>query len=411
MTVARMIPYGQQWVNEEDIQAVGDVLRSSRLTTGPSVAEFERRFAEVVGAKHAVAVSSGTAALHLAMAAAGIGPGDRTITSPNTFLASANCSAYVGAVPDFCDIDPVTYNMCPNSLQQLWRDDVRAVVAVDYAGQSSDMPTISKLAHSRGAVVIEDASHAVGGRFVHDGRAWKIGGHPWADATIFSFHPVKTITTGEGGMLVTDNEHYAAKARELRNHGMVRETSRLVGLGSGGHFTERGPWYYEMQQLGFNYRISDLQCALGISQLNRLSTFVTRRREIVQQYNDAFHKLDCVTTPGLRNDRDAAEISWHLYTLLVDFRSMGKTRTQVMEELRSRGVNTQVLYIPVYLQPWYVEAFGYRDGKCPVAERYYQRALSLPLFAAMDDRDVETVIQAVYSTAEANTPAFNEPSS
>ena len=416
-----MIPYTRQSIDESDIAAVTDVLRSDWLTCGPKVAEFEKQFADFVGAKHAVAVNSGTAALHLAMAAAEIGPGNRVITSPNTFLASANCAAYVGATPDFCDIDPITHNLCPISLGENWKSDTQAVVAVDYAGQSADMPAIANVARSRGAIVIEDACHAVGGQFSHAGEGWKIGGHPWADMTTFSFHPAKTMTTGEGGMLVTDNDTYADRARCLRTHGMIRDPDRFTGLvdvspsphgkESGGSdaadrcsrtphemhaaINECGTWSYEMQELGFNYRMSDFQCALGLNQLSRVPQFVARRREIVKKYNDNLKHLDSVATPQLRNHLDKDRISWHLYTLRVNFSAIEKTRSQVMEELRSEGVGTQVLYIPVYLQPWYRRTYGYSLGKCPIAESYYQQSLSLPLFPSMTNDDINTVLQSV----------------
>jgi perosamine synthetase len=389
-----MIPYGRQDINNDDVAAVADALRSGWLTTGPKVAEFENQFAELVGAKHAVAVSNATAALHLAMLVANIGPGDRVITSPNTFVASANCAAYVGGIPDFCDIDPVSYTLCSQSLQANWTPDVKAVVAVDYAGQTADMPAIAEIARKNGAVVIEDACHAVGGRFEHEGRPWKVGGHPWADMTTFSFHPVKTMTTGEGGMLVTDNDDYAAKARTLRTHGIVREPGSFVGLGDLA-FEERGPWYYEMQDLGYNFRITDFQCALGLSQLERLDSFVSRRREIVATYNAAFSEISSLQTPVLRNPADEALTSWHLYTVQIDFQALKTTRTQFMMSLREAGIGSQVLYIPVHLQPWYQKTYGYEMGKCPVAEEFYLRALSLPLFPEMTDLDVTHVINSV----------------
>jgi len=416
----QVLAYGRQSINEGDIEAVCNVLRSDYLTGGPKVEEFEERFAEKVGARHAVAVNSATSALHLAMLAAGTGRGDRVITSPNTFLASANCAAFVGATPDFADIDPVSYNLDPASLERTWTPDVKAVVAVDYAGQPCEMPSIARLAREHGAIVIEDACHGVGGGFVHDGRTWKLGGHPWADMTIFSFHPVKTMTTGEGGMLVTDNEVWAERARRLRSHGIVRQPSLFQGLGPDAgsqplgaakrsedgstpmnheqplnpQLAERGPWYYEMQDLGYNYRITDIQCALGLAQLKRLDQFVARRREIVRQYNEAFASLPWLRTPGLARPENRDLTSWHLYTVQIDFTSIGKTRTEVMSGLKRRGVGTQVLYIPVYLQPWYRQTYGYKPGKCPKAEEYYQRALSLPLYPAMSDADVERVITA-----------------
>jgi perosamine synthetase len=391
-----MIPYGKQSISEEDIAAVAEVLRSDYLTCGPEVEAFESEFAAMLGAKHAVAVCNATAALHLAMLVAKIGPGDRVITSPNTFVASANCAAFVEAVPDFCDIDPKTYNICPEALARDWQDDTKAVVAVAYAGQSADMPAIAEIAHTRGAIVIEDGCHGTGGGFTHQGKDYKIGGHPWADMTTFSFHPVKTMTTGEGGILVTDNDQYAQTARLLRSHGITRDHEEFLGLGSEElGLAEHGPWYYEMKHLGFNFRITDLQCALGRSQLKRLPEFIARRRDIVARYNDALAGLPWLEIPGVSDERDRDAISWHLYTVQIDFDKIGKTRTEVMMELREQGIGTQVLYIPVHLQPWYRQTYGYVQGKCPVAETYYTRALSLPIYPNMSDVDVETVINAV----------------
>ncbi len=389
------LPYGRHSIGRDDLEAVLETLQSDFLTTGPKAIEFENAFADYVGAKYAVAVSSGTAALHLAAIAAGLGPGDRVVTSPNTFLSSANCAAFVGATPDFSDIDPITYNLCANQLADNWKPDTQAVVAVDYAGQTADMPAIAEVARSHGAIVIEDACHAVGSRFVHADQTWTVGGHPWADITIFSFHPVKTMTAGEGGMIVTDNRQYAETARRLRISGVTRQPDELVGLGIGGAFDERGPWYYEMQDLGFNYRITDFQCALGLNQLGKVEQFIARRREIVQKYNQAFADVPAIQTPGLRNELDRDLTSWHLYTVQIDFEEFGLSRTELMNELRYRGVGSQVLYIPVHLQPWYQKTYGYSLGKCPIAERYYQRALSLPLYPTMTDEEVDTVIEVV----------------
>ncbi|HEX5398551.1 MAG TPA: DegT/DnrJ/EryC1/StrS family aminotransferase, partial [Verrucomicrobiae bacterium] len=288
-----------------------------------------------------------------------------------------------------------SHNLNPSALERAWQPDVKAVVAVDYAGQPCDLPAIAKIARERGAIVIEDACHGVGGGFVHEGRPWKLGGHPWADMAVFSFHPVKTMTTAEGGMLVTDNEDWARRARQLRSHGIVREASHFLPSASCPLTSERGPWYYEMQTLGYNYRLTDIQCALGISQLKRLDQFVARRREIVRRYNETLGNLPWLRTPGLANPKNLDLISWHLYTVQMDFEGIGKTRTQVMNELRARGIGTQVLYIPVHLQPWYRQTFGYGAGKCPVAEQYYRRCLSLPLYPAMSNDDREQVIQAI----------------
>lgn len=406
-SASALLPYGRQTISEDDIAAVVAVLRSDFLTQGPVIEAFEQRFAKRVGARYAVAVNSATAALHLALRVAGVGPGHRVVTSPITFLASANAAAYVGATPDFCDIDPVTYTLDPRALEKTWKSDTRAVVAVDYAGQACDMPEIARIARARNAIVVEDACHGVGGAFhskATPGRAWKLGGHAWADLTVFSFHPVKTMTTGEGGMLVTGRKDLADLARTLRSHGIVREPKRFVTPADDALLGEKGPWFYEMQELGFNYRLTDLQCALGLSQLSRLESFLARRREIVAAYNTAFADLEWLRTPGLRNPDDAATTSWHLYTAQIDFTALGRTRTQTMAELRAAGIGSQVLYVPVYLQPWYRKTFGYGPGKCPVAEAFYTRALSLPLFPAMSDADVGHVIASVHALALAAVP-------
>ncbi|MGJ8648972.1 MAG: DegT/DnrJ/EryC1/StrS family aminotransferase [Opitutaceae bacterium] len=430
-----MLPYGKQSISDDDIAAVVSALKSDYLTTGPEVEAFEREFAEMIGAKHAVAVCNATAALHLAMLVAEVGTSDRVVTSPNTFLSSANCAAFVGATPDFADIDPATYNLCPKALEANWQDDTKAVVAVAYAGLPSEMPAIAEVARKRGAIVIEDGCHGPGGGFVHEGKFYKIGGHPWADITTFSFHPVKTMTTGEGGMVVTDNDEFAERAKLLRGHGMTRDAEAFtVFTGEPSSLSPQasafkspvsalnttGPWTYEMQELGYNYRITDFQCALGRSQLKKLPEFIRRRQEIVDQYNDALADLPWMQTPkatGYRSqasgDRGQASdnseqkspapcspppapcVSYHLYTVQIDFEALGKSRSEVMAELREQGVGTQVLYIPVYLQPWYQKTYGYGVGKCPRAEAYYQKALSLPLFPAMTNADVEHVIKHV----------------
>jgi dTDP-4-amino-4,6-dideoxygalactose transaminase len=334
------------------------------------------------------------------MLVAGIGAGDRVVTSANTFLSSANCAAFVGATPDFCDINPDTYVMCADALEHMWADDIKAVIPVAYAGQSADMPRIAEIARKRNAIIIEDACHGTGGGFVRDGIAYKQGSHPWADITTFSFHPVKTLTTGEGGILVTDNDDYAAHARLLRSHGMTRDEEDFVGLGSTTlPINEYGPWYYEMQQLGYNYRITDIQCALGLSQLNRLPDFIHKRRLIVNRYNQAFESVSWIKTPSITNDEDREHVSWHLYTLQIDFHSLGKTRSDVMTELRESGIGSQVLYIPVYLQPYYRNTYGYSEGKCPNAEEYYKQCLSIPLYPDLTDIEIDKVINTVYGLA------------
>jgi len=390
------IPYGRQDINAEDIEAVTAALGSDYLTSGPRIEEFENAFARFIGARYAVAVCNATSALHLAMRVVDAGPGDRVVTSPNTFLSSANCAAFVGATPDFSDIDPVTYNLCPDRLEEDWQDDTRAIVAVAYAGQAADMPRIAEACRSRGAVIIEDACHGTGGGFRHGGTSYKLGAHPWADITTFSFHPVKALTTGEGGMLVTDNADYAERARHLRSHGVTRNPDKFETPDSDPLLlSERGSWYYEMTELGYNYRITDLQCALGLSQMKRLEQFIARRREIVSAYNTAFASIPHLQTPITLNPDDSGEVSWHLYTTQIDFERLGLTRTAYMDRLREHGIGSQVLYIPVHLQPYYRKKFGYGPGKCPNAENYYEKALSLPLFPQMTDDELNHVIDTV----------------
>ena len=374
-----MIPYGRQCLDDEDIQSVVAVLKGDWLTCGPSVELFEKELCAYTGARHAIAVSNGTAALHIAMLAAGTEQGDRVITSPNTFLASANCAEYTGATADFADIDPDTLNLSPLALESVWTADAKAVVAVDFAGRPCDMPAIAEIARARGGVVIEDAAHALGSRFEHEGKVYSVGSHPWVDMTTFSFHPVKTLTTGEGGAILTDSAELADRCRLFRNHGMERNRPDE-------------PWFYEMKQPGFNYRITDLQCALGSSQLRRLEEFIHRRQEIVDSYNSNFQTMEHLQTP---NPFSKGRSAWHLYAVQIDFAAIGKSRAQVMKELLERGVGTQVHYIPVHLQTYYRDKYGYAPGKCPNAEALYERCLSLPLFPSMSDGDVAQVVDAV----------------
>lgn len=384
-----IIPYGRQAIDQQDIDAVIGVLQGDWLTCGPDVASFEQQLAEYCGAKHAIAVSNGTAALHVSMLAARIGPGDRVVTSPNTFLASANCAEYVGASVGFSDIDPASLNLDPALLEQDWQTGTKAVVAVDFAGQPCNMPEIARIAREQGAVVIEDAAHAIGSRFEFEGTEYSVGGHPWADMTTFSFHPVKTMTSGEGGAIVTDNEELAERCRLLRSHGMMKKRPDE-------------PWHYEMPELGFNYRITDIQCALAAAQLKKLDGFVERRQVITDRYNEAFAGLGWLACPQQAGDGCFAptRVAWHLYVAQIDYNAIGKTRAQVMAELLDAGVGTQVHYIPVHTQPYYMNKYGYREGDFPVVESCYSRCLSLPLFPAMTDVDVETVVSAVKGISE-----------
>lgn len=390
------LPYGRQTIGEDDIQAVVDVLRSDFLTCGPRVEEFEKEFAKYIGSKHAISFCNATGALHIALLAGGIKKGDRVLTSPLTFLSSANCAAFVGATPDFVDIDPETLLFSAESFERLLTDDVKAIVPVDLAGLSPDMPRIAQIARERGILIVEDACHATGGGFEYQGKIWKTGGHPWADMTVFSFHPVKTLTTGEGGMITTDNDELARKIRLLRAHGIVRDPEQFTGLGDhSASMDEKGPWYYEMHELGYNYRLTDIQCALGSSQLKKLPDFIKKRQEIVARYNEAFSNVEWIQTPFIPSEATRALVSWHLYSLRIDFEALGKTRSDVMKELKEKGIGSQVLYIPVHLQPWYRKTYGYGVGKCPVAEREYIGLLSLPLFPSMNDSDISHVISSV----------------
>lgn len=384
-----LIPYGRQVLDEADINAVVQCLRGDWLTCGPTVAAFETALADYCGAKHVIAVSNGTAALHLAILAARIGPQDKVVTSPNTFLASANCAEYVGAETWFSDIDPVSYNLDPQRLETNWKNGTKAVVAVDFAGQPCNMPEIARIARCHGATVIEDASHSIGSRFEYHGKEYTVGGHTWADMTTFSFHPVKTMTTGEGGAIATNDDELAERCRSLRSHGMVKNRPDE-------------PWYYEMAELGFNYRITDIQCALGVSQLKKLDGFIERRRQIVERYNDAFTGIKWLKRPSTPEFGvfSPARVAWHLYVVQIDFPTIGKSRAEVMKELLEAGVGTQVHYIPVHMQIYYQKKYGCGLGDCPVDEAYYDRCLSLPLFAAMTDEDVEQVIATVNGLAK-----------
>jgi UDP-4-amino-4,6-dideoxy-N-acetyl-beta-L-altrosamine transaminase len=381
----KCLPYGQQAVDEEDIAAVVSVLRSDWLTQGPVVAAFEEALAEYCGARYAVAVSSGTAALHLACLAAGVGPRDVGLTSPITFVASANCVAYCGGKPTFVDVEPTTITMDPSALEAACeRHRPKVIVPVDFAGQPADLPTIYSIARRYGALVIEDAAHSLGANYQHEGHDFRTGSCAHADMAVFSFHPVKHITTGEGGAVLTNDQSLYQRLQALRSHGITPNGARLAG--------DKETWYYEQPELGFNYRITDLQCALGLSQLRKLSAFVGRRRELVQRYRDLMADLAgevtlLTETPGRRS-------SYHL--LVAQLRGGAHRRRHVFERLHAEGIRAQVHYIPVHLQPWYWHQFGYREGDFPKAEAYYAGCMSLPLFPRMSDTDVKRVVAALH---------------
>ena len=374
---ATLLPYGRQSISEEDIQAVTDVLRSDWLTTGPKVAQFEEALAAWVGAKYAVAFSSGTAALHGAAFAAGLKAGDEAITSPLTFAATANCVLYQGARPVFADVSSDTLNLDPDRLAERITPNTRAVLPVDYAGHPADLDPILAFAERHGLTVIEDACHALGAEY-HGRRTGSI-----AHMSVFSFHPVKHLATGEGGMVTTDRADLAESLRRFRNHGISSDARQRHASGQ---------WHYEMVSLGFNYRLTDIACALGLSQLKRLEANLARRREIAARYSAAFRKTSGVIVPSERPDVLPA---WHLYPVRVNPAQLNAGRAHIFRALRAENIGVNVHYIPVHLHPYYRERFGFQGGEYPVSEAAYEQLISLPMFHAMSDEDVQDVIEAV----------------
>ena len=382
-----MLPYGRQTIEDDDIAAVAQALRGDFLTTGPTVEAFERAFAETVGARHAVACANGTAALHLAMLALEVGPGDAIVAPSITFLATANCARFVGAEVVFADVDPTTGLMTPQTLAEaLARLDgrrLRAVLPVHLRGDAADLPGLKALAEAAGAVLVEDAPHALGTRTTFGNEAGLIGDCTHSAMATFSFHPVKTIATGEGGMVTTNDPALAERLRRLRSHGMVRPEGA-------------DPWWYEMPEVGFNYRLPDILCALGLSQLAKLDRFAARRRALAARYETAL-------APLARLVRPAARPAWsdpvlHLMSVLIDFEAAGRSRRQVVETLKARGVGTQVHYIPVHTQPYYRQRYGELD--LPGARAWYERCLSLPFYPGMEDADVDRVVGALAEALE-----------
>jgi len=383
----KYLPYGLHWIDEDDIQEVLKVLRSDWITQGPKVKEFEEKLANYCGAKYAVTVSSGTAALHLACLALDVEPGDEVITSPITFLATSNSVLYCGGKPVFVDIDEKTYNIDGNKIEEKINKNTKGIIPVDFAGQPCDLDRIREIANKYNLWVIEDATHALGAEY--NGK--KIGG--LSDLTIFSFHPVKAITTGEGGAIATNNSVLYERLLMLRSHGVTKDSSKFETENAK---LEGGQWYYEMQELGYNYRITDFQCALGISQLKKLDKFIERRREIVQIYNEAFKNIEEVIIPY---EKPNVKSACHLYVLQIDFEKIGKTRKELFDYMRENNILLQVHYIPVYLQPYY-QQLGYKEGICPNAEDFYQREISLPLYPSMRNRDVKYIINAILKYLE-----------
>ncbi len=377
------INYGHQYIDEADIQAVVDVLRSDYLTCGPKIAELEKKLCRITGAKYAVVCSNGTAGLHIACLAAGVGAGDEVITTPITFAASANCALYCGAKPVFADINPETYNIDPASVEKCVTDKTKAVVAVDYTGQSVELEPLLKLCREKNLILIEDGAHVIG--TTYQGR--KNGSI--ADMTMFSFHPVKTVTAGEGGAVLTNSEEYYQKLLLYRAHGITRDERFLE------HESD-GAWYYEQLVLGYNYRMTDMQAALLISQLDKLELFSRRRKEIVARYNEAFSEIPGIIVQKEIPDSDTTR---HLYILRIKPEEFSIGRKRFFDALAAENVCCNVHYIPTYYFPYY-EKLGYRKGICPNAEKLYEEIITLPLYYAMTDEDVESVIRAVRKLVE-----------
>ena len=371
MSTNKYIPYGRQNIDEDDIKAVVEVLRSDYVTTGPKVNEFEERVANYCGAKYAVAIANGTAALHAACIAAGIGKGDEVITTPITFVASSNCVLYCGGTPVFADIDEKTYNIDPDDIERKITSKTKAIIAVHFAGQPCDMDRINEIARRHNLIVIEDAAHALGAEY----KGRKIGSI--SDMTTFSFHPVKHITTGEGGMILTNNKDLYEKLILARTHGITKNPDKMEKCDGG--------WYYEHISLGYNYRITDFQCALGISQMNKLDKFVAERRKIAAKYDKAFENDDRIVTPYQSPEGKSA---YHLYVIKIG------NRKEMFDKLRVAGIGVIVHYIPVYTQPYYRHN-GYENTKCVNAEQYYECALSLPIYPGLTDEEQQYVIDKV----------------
>ena len=372
------LPYGHQWLDERDLSAVVEALKGDWITQGPTVNEFEQRVADYCGARYAVAVSSGTAALHAACAVAGIAAGDEVVTTPLTFAATANAVVYCGGKPVFADIRPDTLNIDPAEIEKRITPQTKAILPVDFTGHPADLDAIRDIARAHDLIVIEDAAHALGAEY----HGHKIGG--LSDMTVLSFHPVKHITTGEGGMILTNSKTFYEKLKIFRHHGIVKDPDKLT--------RDEGPWYYEIQNLGYNLRITDFQCALGLSQLSKLDRFVRRRREIAAQYTEAFSQLPEVITPREANDVKAA---YHIYVIQLRTELLRVGRREIFEALRAENIGVNVHYVPVHYHPFYQRKFGYQRGDYPHTEHYYQRAITLPLFPKMGDQDVQDVIEAV----------------
>ncbi len=373
----KFIPYGQQFIDEDDIKAVSEVLRGAYLTSGPKAEEFEQKLCELTGAKYAVAISNGTSALHAACYAAGITVGDEVITTPMTFAASANCVLYCGGTPVFADIDPKTWNIDPKKIEEKITPKTKAVIAVDFTGQSVQIDEIKAICEKHNLIFIQDAAHSIGTKY----KGVHVGNH--ADLTTFSFHPVKTITCGEGGAILTNNEEYYKKMSLFRSHGITRDANLLTQTPFNG--------YNEQLELGYNYRMTDLQAALGISQLKKLDIFSKRRTEIVNKYNEAFANVPEII---LQEEITESETTRHLYIIRLNSKLLKGNRDEIYKALNKENIGLQVHYIPVYFHPYY-QNLGYKKGLCSEAEALYEEIITIPLYYSLTDSDVESVIKAV----------------
>lgn len=367
------IPYGHQTIDRQDIKEVINALKSNWITQGPKIEEFEKAIARYCGAKYAVVVSSGTAALHAAYATAGIGSYDEVITSPITFAATANMISFCGAKPVFVDIKKDTLTIDPKKIEKKINRKTKAIVPVDFAGHPADYDQIIQIAKKHGLLIIEDAAHSLGARY----KGKKIGSI--SDMTILSFHPVKVITTGEGGAIITNNRTFYEKLKIFRQHGIIKKP-------------KKGKWYYEIKYPGFNYRLTDFQCALGLSQLKKIDKFIKRRREIVTKYNKAFKDMEEIITP---TERNYVKSAWHIYVIQLRLKKLKTGRKKIFEAFQTAGLGVQVHYIPLQLQPFYQKKFGYKKGNFPIAEHYYERAITLPLFPKMTNKEIDKVIKTV----------------
>ena len=377
------ISYGRHCIDQKDLKSVAKALRSDYLTQGPMIEKFERAFADYCGAKYAVCVSSGTTALHLACIVAGLKKGDEAITAPITFLATPNSIIYTGAKPVFADIDYETVNIDPKQITKKISKRTRAILPVHFGGLPCNMPEIFRISKRHELTLIEDACHALGAEYRYKGKWYRVGSCKHSDMTVFSFHPVKHITTGEGGAITTNNYNYYQRLKALRSHGVYKSAEIA---------RKKGSWYYEMRELGFNYRITDFACALGLSQLKKVNKFLSRRREIASAYNKVFEGIDNIKIPFRLEDR---KCSYHLYVIKIDFKKYGLSRKIFMNSLKRLGIGAQVHYIPVYSQPYYREHFPSNPNLYPNSEKYYSSAISIPIFPDMSSADMKYVTKTI----------------